>query len=96
LEFEMQPSPIALILANRLAKDEARSALPHAPVVAHVDKVSVVQRTRKVVASGLRHAADVIAPARPVRHPSARTSARPSGRPSMQTSGRTAVREEAC
>jgi hypothetical protein len=76
LELDMQSMTIALILANRLANEEARSALPNAPVVPHVDKVSVVQRTRKVVASGLRHAADVIAPARPVRHPSAHQSAR--------------------
>jgi hypothetical protein len=78
---------IALILANRAAHDEASSALPNAPVVPHVDKVSVVQRTRKAVASGLRHAADVIAPTRPVRHTSTHTSGR--------TSGRTAVRREA-
>jgi hypothetical protein len=72
----MYSMPIALILANLLAREEASSALPNAPVVPHVDRVSVVQRTRKVVAGGLRHAADVIAPARPVRHTTGRPSAR--------------------
>jgi len=72
----MYTMPIALIIANRLAGEEARSALPNAPVVPHVDKVSAVQRTRKVVAGGLRHAADVIAPARPVRHTSAQSAVR--------------------
>jgi hypothetical protein len=65
----MQPTPIALILASRLAHEEARSALPDAPVVAHVDKVSLVQRGRTAAASGLRRAADVVAPARPVKRP---------------------------
>jgi hypothetical protein len=72
----MQPTPIALILASRLAGDEARSALPGAPVVPHVDKVSVVQRTRTALASGLRHLADVVAPPRPVRRTPARTGLR--------------------
>jgi hypothetical protein len=72
----MYSMAIALILANRAAQDEARSALPNAPVVPYVDRVSVVQRTRRAVAGGLRHAADFIAPPRPVRHTSAHTSAR--------------------
>jgi hypothetical protein len=72
----MYEMPIALILANRLARDEARSALPDAPVVAHVDKVTLVQRTRTVVARGLQHAADVVAPPRPVRHTPVRSGVR--------------------
>ena len=72
----MYSMPIALILASRVANDEAHSALPNAPVVPHVDKVSVVQRTRKVVADGLRHAADVIAPSRPTRHTAVRSGVR--------------------
>jgi hypothetical protein len=72
----MESMPLALILASRSANDEARSALPNAPVVPHVDKVSVVQRTRTAVARGLRHAADVIAPHRPVRRTPARSGVR--------------------
>jgi hypothetical protein len=63
----MQPTPIALILASRLAHDEARSALPNAPVISHVDKLSLIQRTRITAAAGLRRAADIVAPARPVK-----------------------------
>jgi hypothetical protein len=62
----MYSLPIGPILTQ--AAQEARSALPDAPVVPHVDKVPVAPRTRKAVASGLRHLADVIAPPRPVRH----------------------------
>jgi hypothetical protein len=72
----MESMPLALILASRSANDEARSALPNAPVVPHVDKVSVVQRTRTVLAGGLRHAADVVAPPRPVRHAPTRSGVR--------------------
>jgi hypothetical protein len=72
----MESMPMALILASRLANDEASSALPNAPVVPHVDKVSVVQRTRTVVARGLRDAADAIAPRRPVRPTPARSRVR--------------------
>jgi hypothetical protein len=59
--------PIALILAQGAAQ-EARSALPGAPVVPHVDRVSVAPRTRQAVAGGLRHLADVVGPPRPVPH----------------------------
>ena len=62
----MYSLPIALILAQGAAQ-EARSALPGAPVMHHVDRVPAL-RTRKAVAGGLRHLADVVAP-RPVRHP---------------------------
>lgn len=62
----MYSLPIGPILNQ--AAQEARSALPDAPVVPHVDKVPVAPRTRKAVASGLRHLADVVAPPRPVRH----------------------------
>jgi hypothetical protein len=76
----MNSMPVALILAHRAAIQEARSALPHAPVVPHVDRISVVQRTRKATASGLRRAADVLAPSRPVK----------------ATPARAVVRREAC
>jgi len=61
--YSLQAGPILTQAAQ-----EARSALPDAPVVPHVDKVPVAPRTRKAVASGLRHLADVVAPPRPVRH----------------------------
>jgi hypothetical protein len=54
---------IALIQAQDAAQ-EARSALPSAPLVPHVDGVPVAQRTRRAVAGGLRHLADVVAPPR--------------------------------
>jgi hypothetical protein len=69
----MDSLPVALILATRVAREESGSALPNAPVVPHVDRVSVVHRTRKAVAVGLLHLADAIAPARPVRHTPARS-----------------------
>jgi hypothetical protein len=67
LEFEMYSLPIAQIITHTVSHDEAHSALPDAPVVPHVDKVPVLARPRKAVASGLVHLADVIAPVRPVR-----------------------------
>ncbi len=63
----MYSMPMAMIVASGLSQ-EARSALPNAPVVAHVDRVPVFPRTRKAVAVALRYLADVVAPARPVRH----------------------------
>ena len=63
----MYSLPIALILV-RGATREGLSALPGAPVVPHVDKVPVAPRSRKAVAGGLRHLADVLAPARSVGH----------------------------
>lgn len=56
---------IALTLSLQAAADEARSALPDAPVVAHVDKVPVLRRAREGVAGSLRHLADVVAPQYP-------------------------------
>jgi len=63
----MYSLPIALVLAHGAAQ-EARSALPGAPVVPHVDRVPVATRTRRAVAGGLRHLADVVAPPRSVGH----------------------------
>jgi len=57
---------IALTLSGRASAQEARSALPNAPVVTHVGSVPVVQRTRKAVGGALRHLADVVAPPLPV------------------------------
>jgi hypothetical protein len=68
----MYSLPIALIVAKGAAQ-EARSALPGAPVVPHVERVPVAQRTRKAVAGGLRHLADVVAPPRSARHAPAPT-----------------------
>jgi hypothetical protein len=53
---------IALTLSAPAAAQEARSAMPDAPVVAHVDKVPMFQRTRRGVATALRYLADVVAP----------------------------------
>lgn len=58
---------MAMLVTSGLAS-EARGALPNAPVVPHVERVSVLPRTRKAVAGGLRHLADRVAPVRPVRH----------------------------
>ena len=63
----MYSLPIALILV-RGAAQEARSALPGAPVMPHVDRVPLPLRTRKAVAGGLRQLADVVAPPRLVGH----------------------------
>ena len=57
---------IGLDLAKRATTQEALSARPGAPVVTHVDRVPVFGRTRKAVAGGLRHLADVVAPPLPV------------------------------
>ena len=57
---------IGLDLAKRATAQEALSARPDAPVVTHVDRVPVFGRTRKAVAGGLRHLADVVAPPLPV------------------------------
>jgi hypothetical protein len=64
----MDSLPIALTLAARGTAQEALSALPSAPVVAHVDTVPVAVRTRRVVAFALRHLADVVAPPLPMGH----------------------------
>jgi hypothetical protein len=71
----MYSMPMAMIVAAGLSQ-EARSALPNAPVVPHVDRVLVLPRTRKAVASGLRYLADLVAPARPVRHTTAHSALR--------------------
>jgi hypothetical protein len=64
----MYSLPVGPVLTQ--AAQEARSALPDAPVVPHVDRVPLAPRTRKALAGGLRHLADVVAPSRPVRHDS--------------------------
>ena len=58
-------SLIAIALAGMGADDQARSALPDAPVVAYVDEVPVFRDAREGVAVALRHLADLVAP----RHP---------------------------
>jgi hypothetical protein len=63
----MDAMPIALILIQGTVQ-EAHSALPDAPVVPHVDKVPVAQRTRRAFAGGLRNLADVVGPPRSVGH----------------------------
>ena len=56
---------IGLTVARRVTADEARSALPDAPVVAHVDEVPVFRGAREGIAGALRHLADVVAPQHP-------------------------------
>jgi hypothetical protein len=69
----MDSMQMATIAASALSH-EARSALPNAPVVPHVDRVLVFPRTRKAVAGGLRYLADVVHPARPIRHTTAHSA----------------------
>jgi hypothetical protein len=57
----MDSMTIAMIMASRANAQEARSALPDAPVVPHIDTVPVA-RTRRTVAGALRRLADVVAP----------------------------------
>ncbi|HEX7537407.1 MAG TPA: hypothetical protein VF391_10415 [Dermatophilaceae bacterium] len=68
----MNSLPIGLVLASRATAQEALSARPDAPVVPHVDPVPAFRRTRKVVAGGLRHLADAVAPPLPVAYVSRR------------------------
>jgi len=62
---------IGLTVARRATADEARSALPDAPVVAHVDEVPVFRGAREGIAGALRHLADVVAPQHPWGTPTA-------------------------
>jgi hypothetical protein len=60
----MDSLAVAMITAQQASIDNPygpRSALPNAPVVAHVDRVPVA-RMRRTVAGALRKLADVVAP----------------------------------
>ena len=59
--------PFALIMSSRFMSAEAFSALPDAPVVAHVEPVPRVRRTRAATAAVLHRLGDVVAPPRPAR-----------------------------
>lgn len=72
----MNEMPIALLVAHRVTRELADSARPDAPVVPHVDKVSVVQRIRTTVAAVLLTLADVVSPARPIKRTPARAGVR--------------------
>jgi hypothetical protein len=66
----MDMLPTAIIMTMRAMNAGARSALPDAPVIAHVERVPVARRTRDAVAGALRQLADTVAappPARPAR-----------------------------
>jgi hypothetical protein len=76
MELDMYSMNIAMILASRTARDEAHSALPNAPVVPYVEKVSAAPRWRNAVAAGLRRLADAVAPARPMTHSAAQSGMR--------------------
>jgi hypothetical protein len=61
----MESLPTALILSHWLEGSEAVSALPDAPVVAHVEPGQHLRRTRSAAASALYRLGDVMAPPRP-------------------------------
>ena len=67
----MDHLPFALIMSSRMTSLEAFSALPDAPVVAHVEPVPRVRRTRAATAAVLRGLGDVVAPPRPAPPPRA-------------------------
>jgi len=52
----------ALIMSHRFMSAEAFSALPDAPVVAHVEPVRGVRRTRAAAAAVLHRLGEVVAP----------------------------------
>jgi hypothetical protein len=55
------------ILSRWMDGSEALSALPDAPVVAYVEPVAPLRRSRAVAAAVLYRLGDVMAPARPAR-----------------------------
>jgi hypothetical protein len=57
--------PATLIMSHRSMSLEALSALPDAPVVAHVEQVRRLRRTRTAAAAVLYRLGDVLAPPRP-------------------------------
>jgi hypothetical protein len=63
----MDNLPTALILSHRMMSLEAFSALPDAPVVAYVEPVPPVHRSRAAAAALLHRLGDAMAPARPAR-----------------------------
>ena len=59
----MIESPLAVLLSQELTR-EAKSALPHAPVVPdRVARPAPTRRTRIALANGLQRAASAVAPA---------------------------------
>ena len=63
----MDPLAATLLMSHRLMSAEVFSALPDAPVVAHVERVPRVRRTRAATAAVLHWLGEVVAPPRPVR-----------------------------
>ena len=61
----------ALIMSHRFMSAEMFSALPDAPVVAHVERVARVRRTRAATAAVLHWLGDMVAPPRPFAAPRA-------------------------
>ena len=57
----MESLAMALVMAKQEMFEEARSALPDAPVIAPVHTVSRSRRARVAFASWLRRLADVVA-----------------------------------
>jgi hypothetical protein len=58
----MDPMHVVMNLSD-VAPDEARSALPNAPVVPHIVAAAPLARSREVLAAVLHRAAEVVAPA---------------------------------
>jgi len=84
----MYSLPIALVLAQGAVAQEARSALPGAPVVPHVDKVPVAPRGRgRTAPPGRCRSATTIGRARPgaLRRVQGRRLSVTVGRVSLQT-----------
>jgi len=63
----MDNLPLATIMAHRHTSGEAFSALPNAPVVAHVEPSRPLRRTRTAAAATLYRLGDLVAPPRPAR-----------------------------
>jgi hypothetical protein len=62
----LHTTALAMVTASKLVELETRSARPAAPVLAATDRAAtrpVTQRTRRVMASALHRAANVVAPA---------------------------------
>lgn len=63
----MDNLPLALIMSHRNTSGEAFSALPNAPVVAHVEPSRPLRRARTATAAGLYRLGDLVAPPRLAR-----------------------------
>ena len=60
----MEYLPYAMVMSHRIGSLDAFSALPDAPVVAHLERPSAVRRTRSVAAAAVYRLGDRLSPAR--------------------------------